>query len=261
MEKLGLKIKWLSVASFEIEKDGHHIVTDPFITLNDNSPCTWENVEDCELITLSHVHWDHITDIPVLMKKFPKAQLLTGTLSALPLIEWGNLIPQDVYPMDANLELDFDFVKVRALFGRHVEFGKTYAELLSQLRRKPFVDKAMGDMQILGTAEYRNFFFTFPDGVKVLVWGNEFTPVQKNIVKDLAPDVAIIQSTRQLKDPDGFVEFVKKSGAKAVIPHHMDLAKPYDEYRPEVRAMGDRIEAECPGTRFLMPEYGEWMEI
>ena len=41
----------------------------------------------------------------------------------------------------------------------------------------------------------------------------------------------------------------------------MDLAKPYDEYRPEVRAMGDRIEAECPGTRFLMPEYGEWMEI
>ena len=261
MEKLGLKIKWLSVASFEIEKDGHHIVTDPFITLNDNSPCTWENVEGCELITLSHVHWDHITDIPVLMKKFPKAQLLTGTLSALPLIEWGNLIPQDVYPMDANLELDFDFVKVKALFGRHVGFGKTYSELESQLRRKPFVDKAMGDMQILGTTEYRNFFFTFPDGVRVLVWGNEFTPIQKNIVKELAPDVAIIQSTRQLKDPDGFVDFVKKAGAKVVIPHHMDLSKTYDEYRPEVRAMGDRIEAECPGTVFLMPEYGEWMEI
>lgn len=261
MGKYGFRIKWLSVASFEIEKDGHHIVTDPFITLNDNSPCTWESVEGCELITLSHVHWDHITDIPVLMKKFPQAQLLAGTLSALPLIEWGNLIPQDVYPMDANLELDFDWVKVKALFGRHVAFGKTFSELQSQLRRKPFVDKAMGDMQILGTTEYRNFFFTFPDGVKLLVWGNEFTPIQKNIVKELKPDIAIIQATRQLKDPDGFVDFVKKSGAKIVIPHHMDLSRPYDEYRGELRAIGDRIEAECPGTQFIMPEHGEWMEI
>lgn len=261
MGKFGLKIKWLSVASFEIEKDGHHVVTDPFITLNENSPCTWENVENCDLITLSHVHWDHITDIPVLMDKFPKAQLLTGTLSAIPLIEWGNLIPQDVYPMDADLELDFDWVKVKALFGRHVGFGAKYAELESRLRRKPFVDKAMGDMQILGTCEYRNFFLTFPDGVKLLVWGNEFTPIQKNIVKELRPDVAIIQATRQLKDPEGFVDFVRLSGAKVVIPHHMDLAKPYDEYREEVRAMGDRIEAECPDTVFLMPEYNEWMDI
>ena len=34
MGKYGLKVKWLTVASFELVKDGHHIVTDPFITLN-----------------------------------------------------------------------------------------------------------------------------------------------------------------------------------------------------------------------------------
>jgi len=262
MGKYGLKAKWLSVASFEFVKDGHHIVTDPFITLNENSTCTWEDVEGCELMTLSHVHWDHITDIPVLMKKFPKAPLLTGSLSALPLCTWGNLIPQDVFPMDSNLELDFDWVKVKALFGRHVAFGNTVNELESQLRRKPFVDRAMGDMQILGTLEYRNFLFTFPDGVKLLVWGNDFTTIQKNIVKDLHVDIAVIQATKQLRDPDGFVDFVKKSGAKVVIPHHMDLKKPYEEYIPELTEMKNRIEKEVEGCTFLLPEnHGIWMDL
>jgi len=255
------RIKWLTVACFEMEKDGKHMVTDPFITLSENSPCTWENIEGCDLITLSHVHWDHITDIPVLMDKFGQPPLLTGSLSALPLLEWGNLYPQSVYPMDANLELDFDWVKVKALFGRHTAFGETVNQLESKLRRKPFVDRAMGDMQILGTLEYRNFFFTFPDGMKVLVWGNDFTAVQKNIVKALKPDLAVIQATRQLQDPAGFVDFVNTSGAKFVIPHHMDLKISYDEARDALKEMGARIEAACAGTRFILPEYNHWIEF
>lgn len=261
MSKYGFRIKWFTVASFEMEKDGHHIVTDPFITLSPNSPCTFEDVEQCDLFTLSHVHWDHITDIPVLMDKFPKAPLLTGSLSALPLVEWGNLIPQHVWPMDAGLEVDFDWVKVKALFGRHVDFEKKYSELESQLRRKSFVDKAMGDMQILGTLEYRNFFFTFPDGLKVLVWGNEFTAVQKNIVKALKPDIAIIQSTRQLQDIPGYCEFVKESGCKVVIPHHMDLSKPYEEYKPQLKELAEAIHKETPDVEFNLPEYNEWIEL
>lgn len=261
MNVYNLKLKWLTVASFEIEKDGHHIVTDPFITLNENSPCTWESVEGCEMITLSHIHWDHITDIPVLMQKFGQPPLLTGSLSALPLCMWANLYPQSVYPMDANLELDFDWVKVKALFGRHVAFGNTVSELESQLRRKSFVDRAMGDMQILGTLEYRNFLFTYPDGVKLMIWGNDFTAVQKNIVKELKPDIAIIQSTKQLKDPDGYVDFVKKSEAKIVIPHHMDLSKPYEEYKPQLLELKERIETECPGTQFILPEYDTWIKL
>ena len=256
-----LKIKWLGVASFELKKDGHHIITDPFITLNDNSPCTWENVDGCELITITHVHWDHITDIPVLMRKYGNPPLLTGTLSALPLCTWGNLCPQSVYPMDSNLELDFDWVKVKALFGRHVTNNLTVNEQEPQLRRKPFVDRAMGDMQVLGSLEYRNFLFTFPDGVKLLVWGNDFLPIQKNIVKELKPDIALLQATKQLKDPEGYVDFVKASEAKVVIPHHMDLAKPYDECKSELMAMKEKIETACPGTEFIMPDYGKWIEL
>ncbi|MDO4487926.1 MAG: MBL fold metallo-hydrolase [Eubacteriales bacterium] len=261
MSSYGLKVKWLSVACFELVKDGKHIVTDPFVTLSDNSPCTWEDIEGCDLITLSHVHWDHVPDIPALMRKFPGAPLLTGELSALPLIEWGNLIPQDVWPMESNLELDFDWVKAKALFGRHTAFGETRVQLLSNLSRKPFCDKAMGDMQILGTMEYRNFLFTFPDGTKILIWGNDFTPVQINIVKALKPDIAFIQSTRQLNDLEGYARFVHESGAKVVIPHHMDLKKPYEEYKPLLKKAEEAIKELSPEVEFVLPEYGKYVEV
>ena len=257
----GIRIKWFTVASFEIEKDGHHIVTDPFITLSDNSPCTWEDVEQCDIFTLSHAHWDHITDIPVLMDKFPEAPLLTGSMTALPLIYWGNLIPQHVWPMDANLELDFSWVKVKALFGRHVDFSEKASNLESQLRRKPFVDRAMGDMQMLGTTEYRNFLFTYPDGLKVLIWGNDFSEVQKNIVSEVHPDIAIIQSTKQLKDIPGYIDFVKRSGCKVVIPHHMDLKKPYEEYIPALTDLAAELKKAVPGLEFVLPRYNKWIEL
>ena len=261
MSKYGLKLKWLSVASYEIQRDGHTIVTDPYITEAENTACTWESMENCDLMTLSHLHWDHITDIPKLLDKFD-CPLLTGELSALPLIDWGNLIPQLVFPMNANLELDFDWVKVKALFGRHVAFNQHRNELVSTLMRKPFVDRAMGDMQILGTTEYRNFLFTFPDGLKLLVWGNDLTVTQKNILKEAKPDIAIMQATRQIQDPKAFAEFVAEFSPKVVVPHHMDLKKPYAEYMPQMEEVRREMAIACPETEFILPpDHGVWFEL
>ena len=262
MSKYNLRLKWLSVASYELERDGHTVLTDPFITVAENTPCTWESVEHCDLMTLSHVHWDHITDIPAISDKFDHPPILCGELSALPLCEWGNLYPQQVFPMESNLELDFDWIKVKALFGRHVAFDATCNELRSRLSRKPFVDKAMGDMQILGTLEYRNFFFTYPDGLKVLVWGNDLSVTQRNILKALKPDVAIMQATRQIKDPKAFAEFVAAVGPKVVVPHHMDLAKPYAEYLPAMEEVRKEMAVVCPETEFVLPpDHGVWFEV
>ncbi len=261
MSTYHFRAKWLSVACYELEKDGYHIVTDPCMTGNANTNCTTANIEGCDMMTLSHVHWDHITDIPELMKRFGQPPLLTGPQSALPLVYWADLYPQSVYPMDSNLELDFDWVKVKALFGRHVNFNKPASVLEHVLRRRPVVDRGMGDMQILGTLEYRNFLFTFPDGLKVLVWGNEFTPVQINIVKQLKPDIGILQATKQLKDPDGFVKFVKAGGFKKVLPHHMDLSHPFEEYIPDLQYLKERLLDECSCELIIPEAHGVWMEL
>ena len=65
----GLRLKWLGCACFEMDFDGLHIVNDPWITPNQKTELTWEDVEKCDYITLTHSHSDHIVDIPALMEK------------------------------------------------------------------------------------------------------------------------------------------------------------------------------------------------
>ena len=63
----GVALKWLTVTCFEIRFGGVTVVSDPFVTDSPGTKLTWEAIEGCDLITLSHSHWDHITDLPHLM--------------------------------------------------------------------------------------------------------------------------------------------------------------------------------------------------
>ena len=108
-------------------------------------------------------------------------------------------------------------------------------------------------------AQLRNYLFTARDGTKVLFWGNEPTETQKNMVRELKPDIAILQLSRQ--DPVKMAELAAISGCRVVIPHHMDLLKSRQQYMPSVEAMKEAYEKLVPSGRFIVPENGKWMEI
>jgi len=104
------RIKWLTIICFEMQFGGTTVVSDPCTGASPGNDLTWEDIENCDIITPSHCYWDHITDIPTLMDRFP-APLLTGTLTAMPMLRWLNCNPGRIYPMGAGLELDFGEVK------------------------------------------------------------------------------------------------------------------------------------------------------
>ena len=134
----GLRLKWLGCACFEMDFDGLHIVNDPWITPNQKTELTWEDVEKCDYITLTHSHSDHIVDIPALMEKF-SAYLMCGEMTALPMMKWANVNPMRIYPMSANLELDMDKVKIKALYGRHTPLTGTGLERIEKMKNSPFL--------------------------------------------------------------------------------------------------------------------------
>ena len=68
--QFGLRLKWLGCACFELDFGEVTVVSDPWITANVRTECTWENVERCDYITVSHGHYDHVLDIPKLAEKF-----------------------------------------------------------------------------------------------------------------------------------------------------------------------------------------------
>lgn len=258
-----MRIRWLSVASFEIESGDKNIITDPFISLNEQSPYSWKDIDKCDLIALSHSHYDHIGDIPQIMKKC-NSVLVCGDKTAIPLARWCDISPMRFFPMPANLELDFGWVKVKALYGNHSKLDGNYSEVMQFLleceNAEGFAD--ISELQEIGTFEFRNYLFTFPSGKRILHWGNEFTQVQTSMLRDLKPDVAIMQATsQQLVDLNAYSAFVKAIGAKMVIPHHMDLYRSESEWMPEIYELKERVEADNPNVVFVVPEHGKWIKI
>lgn len=261
-DRYGVHIKWLTITCFEIRYENTTIVSDPCITGWNQKELTWENIENCDYITLSHGHWDHITDIPNLMEKFTPV-VLVGDQTAAPLARWTNYNPTRIYPMYPNMELDFDTVKIKALYGRHTDQGTGYNDQVTSLATRAAVlaDPGMNELQGYGSLEYRNFLFTFPNGTKVLLWGNDPTVEQKNLLKKLQPDIAILQYTKQAKDPAGFARFACDIGCKVLIPHHMDLKKTEAEYMPAVTQLSEAFLTLVPDGKFICPKNGQWMHL
>lgn len=256
----GVSIKWLSTTCFEIRCDGVTVVSDPFVTDCKNTSLTWEAIENCDIICLSHAHFDHITDIPKLIEKF-RPLLLCGEQTAMPMAKWLNYSPTRIYPMPPDLELDFDRIKIRALYGRHSEQGQGFNDLCKSLStyRPCMESEEVNAMQGIGSMEYRNYLLTLPNGTKILLWGNDATAEQFNICKALKPDIAILQRSVSLATIQKKAEFAAAIGCKVLIPHHMDFP---GVTAPEmIEAFRQAFLKLVPDGVFINPAHGEWTDL
>ena len=134
--KAGFRLRWLGCACYEMDFGGLTVVSDPYITDNKKTELTWEDVEHCDLITLSHTHYDHTLDIPALMKKYG-ARLLCGELAAPLMLKWIDCNPMEILPLEPNVELDFDAVKIKALWGQHIRLPGAESERVARAYQSP----------------------------------------------------------------------------------------------------------------------------
>lgn len=259
-KKYGVSIKWLAVTSFEFRFGDLTVVTDPYITECVGTDINWEAVENCDIICLGHAHWDHVTDIPRLIKKFdPK--ILCGDQTAMPLARWLNYTPSYIYPMYPDTELDFGDVKIRALYGRHTNLGYGFNDLCKRLESNEHClkDPGIASLQAIGSMEYRNFLFTLPNGTKILLWGNNPTIEQVNICKAIKPDIAIIQRSTAPEQISEKAEFAAAIGCKVLIPHHHDFRCVDDP--SVIGKFKEEFLRLVPDGVFITPEHGKWIEL
>lgn len=251
-----LRLRWLTIACFEVRVGDFAIVIDPCVGVSEQAPFGAEVIEKADAVLLSHGHWDHITDIRDVMDRF-RCPLLCGELTAPSMLRLLNCNPRDVYPMSANLELDFGGAKIRALFGRHTNQHKTLRELTDASAGNPLIDSPeMEACNFYGHMEYRNYLITAPSGMKVLFWGNDVTAEQLNMVRELRPDVALLQYTRQ--KPEELAQMVAAGNIKVLIPHHMDLVKTEEEYNPLIDVLEQEVHKVAPDCLVITPERLKW---
>ena len=150
----GIDIKWLAVTSFEMRFGQTTVVSDPYVTECAGPDIDWTAIENCDIITLSHSHWDHITDIPRLVEKY-HPRILCGDMTAMPLAAWLNYTPSHIYPMYPDCELNFGDVKIKALYGRHTNLGRGWNDLLARLGENELCkqDSGIAALQTPGSME------------------------------------------------------------------------------------------------------------
>ena len=259
-KKYGISLKWLAVTSYELRFDGITVVSDPYITECVGTDITYEAVEHCDVICLTHAHWDHVTDIPRLCKKF-SPRILCGDHTAPYIASWLNYDHSLIYPMYPDNELDFGGVKIRALYGRHKSLGAGYNDICARLKRVPLCqnDEGLAAMQAVGTMESCNYLFTAPNGTKILLWGGTPTVEQIYLCRALSPDVAILQRGATAEAIERIADFAKEIGVKVFLPHHHDFKCVDDPSLME--AHREAFLRRVPNGRFISPRHGEWIDL
>lgn len=255
-----VSIKWHTVTCFEMKFGNKTVLSDPFINLSPGTEATVEEVEGADLIPVTHIHWDHITDIAYFMEKFG-ARVLVGDLSAMELAKYLNQNVHFLYPVTHNTELDFGWVKVKALMGRHSNMNSPFLTSATSFQRGPYFKDypELASLQYFGSLEYRNYLITTPEHLKILLYGNTPCEEQKNLLKNEGIDIAILQFTRPI--PDEIAQFAADLGAKVLIPHHMDLKKKPEEYESEVEVLCQAFEKKRPGGIAIRVQHGQWYDF
>lgn len=64
-----MEITWLGHSNFRLKTDDATVLIDPFFTGNPSAPMGHEEIDDCDLILLTHDHSDHVGQTLELAKK------------------------------------------------------------------------------------------------------------------------------------------------------------------------------------------------
>ena len=110
-----------------------------------------------------------------------------------------------------------------------------------------------------GDLEYRDYLITTPGGLKIMFWGSNATLEQLGIIRELKPDIAIMQFTKQT--PEDLAAMAEAGSVKVLIPHHMDLAMSEDVYLPRIEEMERAVHARVPGCTVITPERLRWYHM
>ena len=261
----GIKFKWYSTACNEIRFGDKTWVTDPFIDSSCSSSASWKDIEACNYITISHMHYDHIPQIPQLQKAHG-AKVLLADLEAKEFATWSDIAPHRLYPMSVGMKINFGDITFEAVYGHHTALGKTYAELLNSPSMNAYIDEYCGgdpglkSLNGWGCISYRNWLATLPDGTRILIWGGFPTTEDINLVKEIQPDIMFTQCTGA--PADKLAKLCTESGARVIIPQHMDFPAVNEASNmAHLAELQDKLEVPGSTQKIVLPQKNSWVEL
>jgi L-ascorbate metabolism protein UlaG (beta-lactamase superfamily) len=173
-----MHIRWLGVGGMELEKDGFHLLVDPFLsrppmryllggTPRPDTARMDRLLPACRAILISHAHYDHLMDVPYLAARDRAA--VYGSENAIRILAAYPIDPAQCHRLDNGVALSLGPFSVHVLEGRHGRiFGLTpyYGTIKENLRPPLAISEFRMDRMfsfLVQTESSRILFWNKPD--------------------------------------------------------------------------------------------------
>jgi L-ascorbate metabolism protein UlaG (beta-lactamase superfamily) len=247
----GVTLRWLGVAGWQVDFDGHVVFFDPYLSRFDYvgnggrlapDPAVVDRLladgrlaGPPEVIMVSHGHFDHLSDVPQLLARTaPGGAWANATIRTIGTDTVRNLLIASGAPLKSHIEAfggeDLDFAggayRVQVLRSLHSQ-SKGYGYAYPGLRvAPPPAPTSITELVEGGTLAY---LFTATDRLSVLFTGG--TNFVERELAGLRPDVVMVCLT----DYSSVHRYLERlltvlGGPKYAIPvHHDDMMTGYDD--------------------------------
>jgi len=261
--EVNIRLRWLGNAGLQIERSDI-LVVDPFLTRPSMKKLFFSTLEtnialqetilpECDTILITHAHYDHLLDAPIIAQK--TGARVYGDANTCQLMEMLGVNPSQLREIGYGETFNAGNFRVTTIEGHHPWLpGFTRGKVKENLSEPLCVRDYRMD---------KNFSFLIEtDELRMLVWSSTRTN------KAVPADVLFM---RAVSSERWYREFLKRVQPKIAIPTHWDnLMRPLGEstqpfygppkfawpplQRVNLDELENKMRSALPGCRLFIPE-------
>jgi L-ascorbate metabolism protein UlaG (beta-lactamase superfamily) len=254
-----MELTWWGTAAFRIKTGNLVFLLDPYVSRNEKArPKQYlkaEDILDGELIFMSHGHFDHLFDVPVIARK-AGSTVYCSVEAENTLIEKG-LSKDKIHRVETDgYTIDFCGHQARAFFSEHVKFDKKllFKTLLGINIR---IFRYIPLLKEFPVGQVLSWRFAIEGKIIHFFGSGGSTTLELEKLASRPTDILLVPLQGHSNICDIALKYVRVMQPKIVIPHHQDDFFPPISSMVDIKPFMDGVKRECPHTEIRVLELNE----
>ena len=258
-----MKLTWWGTAGFHVNIGRQAVLVDPYLSRNAGArpkqPMVPTDIKEADHIFLSHGHFDHIYDIPVIASQTGSivhcCPVAANTLNQRGLKKNQiRVVNENGYTAESNK------FKAQAYFSQHVKFDP-WLLIKTLLRINIRIPKYLPLMREYPVGQVLSWRFTIGDQVIQHFGSAGSTPEELNGHSNQPIDILLIPLQGHSRICNIALNYVQALKPRMVIPHHQDDFFPPISTYVDVRPFARKVAQRCPHTKVRIMRINESITI
>lgn len=256
-----MKVTWFGTASIALESGGTRLLLDPFLRRNKKlPPLKTEDFCGFDAILITHGHFDHLMDVPQIMKADADVPVYCTKTPRESLLKRG--VPgRRIHTVDCGETFAVGNFSVRVFRGRHVDFNMEYITRVVPwcVAKFPKTLPILNLLHKYPEGEETVIYELSAEGKRVFVMGSFGVDALESYPE--APDLLIFPYSGNTNIASIAAWPLRVLRPKRILFDHFDDAFPPLTVRMDVEGYCDLLKKTMPDTQTVVPREGEAFEF